>query len=554
MTPWASAPDVPANENEKKLATEDTEDTEFFYFFSVLSVFSVAKKRKEIMRKTKINLLVKFTVILVLLLTPTFLLTDSLQLRLPVYINISHGKADVNRMSKEDFTLFINGNQRKISQMEIKTREINKTSDLTRHFVLSFHMNNFHREIMPGVRYFIDHILDRSDSLTVLTPLKSYQMNMAGGKAAVFDAIEKLLKKDCEDYKLKREVLIKQLDRELSQLNMLTWSDAVYRNARSILSNFFKFSRQVIKDLKDHFLSPYLEYHRVIKQLHLKGDGETWWVHFQHRLFEPYPAKLKGIINRWITIQRTGRIILSGGDQFKQLAKKMPLSPGFPTAVLLESLLKKNICFNVISWGNIDNENTNSLDNPRPEIEEILEKITNNSGGKTITTAFPEQGLMQLQRQPAQFYQLVFTFNGKIEPKKITLVPANQQQTGTVQLSYPGQLETDEIQSLVEKLSREKVKILDFDVNGSRVGFGVTGFHRDEPDIVGLLKVRIELYSDEEENQPVFSAVNTLHAKKEKIHLSIPIPKDHTGPFKLRVSVCDLIANQLDVVEHRISL
>lgn len=506
------------------------------------------------MRKTKTNMLVKFTVILVLLLTPTFLMPNSLQLPLPVYINISQGKADVNRLSKEDFTLFINGSQREIEKMEIKTRRINKTSDLARHFVLSFHMDNFHPEIMQGVGYFIDHILDRSDSLTVLTPLRSYQMNMTGGKAAVFDAIEKLLKKDCDDYKLKREVLIKQVDRELLQLNMLTWSDAIYRNARTIISNFFKFSRQVIKDLKDHFLSPYLEYHRVIKELPLNGDGETWWVHFQHRLFEPYPQKLKGIINRWITIQSTGRIILSGGDHFKQLAKKMPLSPGFPTVVLLESLLKRNICFNVISWGNIDNENTNPLDNHRPEIEEILEKITTGSGGKTITTAFPEQGLIELQQHTAQFYQLVFPFNGKIEPKKINLVPSNQQQTGKVRLSYPGQLETDEIQSLVEKISREKVKILDFDVNESRVDFTVTGFHRNEPDIVGLLKVRIELYSDEEESQPAFSAVNTLHAKKEKIHLSIPIPKAHTGPFKLRVSVCDLIANQLDVVKRSISL
>jgi hypothetical protein len=161
---------------------------------------------------------------------------------------------------------------------------------------------------------------------------------------------------------------------------------------------------------------------------------------------------------------------------------------------------------------------------------------------------------MELQLHAAQYYELAFPFNGKIEPKKINLVPANQQQTGTDQINYPGQLETDEIQSLVEKLSREKVKILDFDMNGNRADFGVTGFHRNEPGIVGLLKVRVELYHDGEENQPVFSAINTLHEKKEKIHLSIPLPKAHTGPFSLRISVCDLIANQLDVVERRVSL
>jgi hypothetical protein len=506
------------------------------------------------MAKTKINIFAKCSIILILLLIPTLLLPDSLQLRFPVHINISPGTADVNQLSREDFNLFINGSQREINQMEIKTRRINKTSDLARHFVLSFHMENFDPGIMEGVGYFIDHILDRSDSLTVLTPLKSYQMKMNSGKAAVFDAIEKLLKEDCDDYKLKREVLIRQLDKELFQVQKLTWADAVYLNAYAIITNFFNFSQQIIKDLKEHFLSPYREYHRVVKELSLKGDGETWWVHFQRRLFKPYPPNLKRIINRWITIQSTGRIIISGGHQFKQLAKKMPLSPEFPTAALLESLLKENICFNVICWGIIDYENANPLNYPRPELEVILEKITNSSGGKAITTAFPKQGLMELQRHAAQFYQLVFPFNGKIEPKKINLVPAIQRQTGTVRLNYPRQLETDEIQSLVQKLSREKVKILDFDVNGSRVDFSVTGFRRDEPDIVGLLKVRAELYNDREESQPVFSAVNTLHAKKEKIHISIPLPKAHPGSFRLRVSVCDLIANQLDVVERRVNL
>ena len=161
---------------------------------------------------------------------------------------------------------------------------------------------------------------------------------------------------------------------------------------------------------------------------------------------------------------------------------------------------------------------------------------------------------MELQQYKTQFYELVFPYNGKIESKNIQLVSNNQPQTGTVRLNYRLQFEKDEIQSLVRKYSREKVKILDFDVKGNRVDLAVTGFHRNEPDIVGLLKVRVELYNNEEENQPVFSVVNTLHAKKEKIRLSIPLPKNHTGQFKVRISVCDLVANQLDVVEDSINL
>lgn len=506
------------------------------------------------MKKTKRIIILNCFVLLFLMLIPASLLPDALYLRLPVHINLPPGDTQFNPLNKENLFLFINGIRREINHIETRTRRIEKTSDLARHFVLSFHMDGFERKIMEGVKYFIDHILDRSDSLTVLTPLKSYPMKMSSGKAAVFDAIEELLKKDCNSYRLKRAILIKRLEKEIFQLQRLTWADAVYLNARAIIINFFNFSRQAIKDLKDHFLSPYSEYHQVANKLPLRGQGEAWWIHFQQRVFEPFPPRLKNIVNRWITYQNAGRSIISGGYKFKQLAKKMPISPEFPGPIFLEALLKKNICFNVICWGNIDYQNSNPLDNPQPEIEDIFETITRSSGGKTIITPLARQGLIELQQHVARFSYLAFPYNGIIESKNIHLVPANQQQPGSIPFSYPKQLEKDELQSLLKELSREKVRILNFDLKGYRVVFGVTAFHRNEPDIIGLLKIRAELYNEHEETRPVFKGVNTLHAKKEKIHISIPLPKSHKGRFKLRISVCDLIANQLDVLERRITL
>jgi hypothetical protein len=132
--------------------------------------------------------------LVLLLLIPISILPAQRQLRLPVYINSATGEFRYDQLSKEDFTLCINDRPREINRMEIKIRRIEKTSDLSRHFFLSFHMDEFNREIVEGIGYFIDHILDRSDSLTVLTPLKSYQMKMDRGKAAVYDAMILMLK------------------------------------------------------------------------------------------------------------------------------------------------------------------------------------------------------------------------------------------------------------------------------------------------------------------------------------------------------------------------
>jgi hypothetical protein len=53
---------------------------------------------------------------------------------------------------------------------------------------------------------------------------------------------------------------------------------------------------------------------------------------------------------------------------------------------------------------------------------------------------------------------------------------------------------------------------------------------------------------------PVFSTGNTLHAASKTIQISLPLPSTYSGQFRLRVSVCDLITNQLDMVERRIRL
>jgi hypothetical protein len=507
------------------------------------------------MKKIKQNEPMGYFILFVLMLVPGWLKpSDSFLLRLPVHIARVPGPVQLDSLEKNDLMLFINGSQRKIDHLQTQTWNINKTSDLSRHFVLSFHMDGFDRKVMEGVGYFIDNILDRADSLTVLTPIGSYQVKLDKGKAAVYDVVEKLLEKDGSDYRKKRAALVGEIQKEIAPINRLFGEDAYLYNPGPVFYNFFTFCQQAMAEFKLHFLAPFVLQDQVVKELPQKGEGEIWWLHFQHRAFEPIPSPLRNMLNRLVTLQNASGISAARSYEFAQLLKQMPIAPQFPLLPLLEKVQEEKICYNVIFWGTGDNPSSTSPQFVSSGLENSLAQIARSSGGTIVQAILPSQGLIKLQQHENRFYEVVFPLHESGQPLDIHLAMADQRQNRTIRLNYPHRFETERIQTLLKESSGEKVKIIDFNLEGNQVSFAVTDFHDHAPDLLGLVKVRAELYKEQQVYTPVFRTGNTLHAACKKIHISLPLPSIYTGRFKLRVSVCDLITNQLDIVERRVRL
>ena len=477
------------------------------------------------------------------------------QLRLPVHIAAEPGAASFDPLQKEDVSLFLDGKPVEIDHIDVKTRQMYKNSDLSRHFVLSFQAEEVSPALLEGVQYFMDVILDRTDTLTVLSPLKAYRMNLGKGQAAVFDALEEILKTDCREYKMRRAALLQAMEKEIYAVGKISADETFYLSIHTMLFEFFTFCQEAIDDLKVHFLSPYMKLDQVINDLPPKGEGETWWIHFLEQGSGPMPGRLRGTIAQVVKMQRTGGFLIGSKNyEFTQLEKEMSILGEFPSQAILEALLKQDICYNAVLWGDSGPGSSNETEVRSTETQDIFKRLAVGTGGQALTVTQPLQGLIELHQQVDRYYELVIPFEGEIDDLEVKLVPVDEKKAKKVRFTYPRVLEKERILAALETLSEEKLKITDFNIEGNRVEFGVTAYQSKPPEISGLVKVKVELYPLFRETPPVYSTGNILHAARDSIHIAVSLPEKYTGSYNLKVSICDLLANRLDFVEKPVYL
>jgi hypothetical protein len=464
--------------------------------------------------------------------------SDAVRLRLPVHVQVDRA------LSKGQLTLLVNGSKRNIERLETRTRQLEKTSDLSRTFILSFHQDGYSPEVMEGVEYFVTQIADRTDTLTVLSPVKAYRLDLTRGSDRVLDNIEEILRRDSIEYKTSRAALLSNIDRAIGNVNRLMKAASPYVNYYLVLYNFFNQCKAAAVNFRKHFLAPFPQQVRIIRDLPERGDGETWWIHFQQRSFEPVPKTLRDAVRNMVLMQRAGQMWTSGGFDFSMAQKEFHISDDFPGPDILEAMIGENVCYNVINWG--DSKPA------QPELEELLSKITAGSGGRMITAVHPMEALKELRQHTDRFYEVVFPMSGKIEDKSIALsMDGKGDGTG---LSYSQQIKKEKILDLVGKESRGKVEIAGFGLTGNRLDFDVSSYQRRGKEQVGLLKVRVQLYKELEKGGPVFNTHKTLRTDRDTVHISLPLPETYSGSLVLRLTVCDLMANQLVAVQRTVAL
>lgn len=519
------------------------------------------KKKNQIIHLIYITVFITvYITVFILAATPLWGSTgeagkDDLLMTLPVRTAM-----DQLGLAKEDLVLRVNGNLRPIRAMTPRQRSLNRPSDLSRYFVLSFHMESYKPDVMEAVEYFIQHVVRRNDVLTILSPLRAYRLKMEDGNHRVLDFIEETLKKDCSQYKLVRGGLIQKLDKDTAHVNRLRGPDGWMLNHYNTMFNFYNQSKLALVRFKDHFLAPHLKQDKVIRDLPPRGEGEIWWIHFQQRAFEPVPVKFRKVFSRIILFQKTGQVrwpVAGAGKSwdFDSVIKQMKLTNEFSVSGLPRAVLLENVCYNIINWGVLGDTFSNRTDASRPETERFLERIARISGGKSVTNINPLDGLQELLQHRDQYYEVAFAFDGLIEDKRFGLSMPGVNSGG--RLFYSPGYTGESIRSRIDEIQRGKVRITDLSMQGNRVAFGVAAYHRPttggkEP--VGLIKVRAQLYDDSGNPSPVFNSFKVLRAVGNDVRISLPLPKKYRGGYTFQLSVCDLMANQLASVKQKIRL
>ena len=346
------------------------------------------------------------------------------------------------------------------------------------------------------------------------------------------------------------------LDNSLSKMRRVLMSildDTYGAESYKAVFAFLAVYPQEFLNYKIRFLLPDLGKFQQIVDFLSGGEGERFWIQFQQREDSDLLPKTRGIIkglNSYISDMERGPQSQARAVRrnLSYLEKQLLLSDSFPGKELLDILLKSEISFNVVFWGSLKGSDSNPTHDEAFDLEGLLRKISSDSGGKTVVTTQPEKGLREIENYSNQFYELFYDYNGKIEEKKIHVSTGVKE----IKLLHRDEFSQGEMKSLIQYLSKEKVKISDFSLKENTIAFSLRSFKRDKIKNYGLLKVRISFFNEQGKN--VLKCENVMRATKDRVVISFPIPELDTGKYRLVISIYDLTANSLASDQHLINL
>jgi len=462
----------------------------------------------------------------------------------------------VRDLTIQDFDLEINGVKRNIRKI-IATPKMINLSKKPHTFILNFNITEYGEGLSNGIKYFINKILRKNDSLILWTPIKFYSIRTNQEKQKIIVNIEKLLKKDSLTFKSFRKGDKGKL---LSILNKFTGSglEGNSRDSGASSTNimFFlnNFSREW-KDFKKKYLLPDLrKYYGLISMIEARYPGNKYFINFQQREIIPslkLYRQAKKIISSYLSsIAGSSQSSTSASisNSLQMIDNSMLIKDSFSTEVLSAPFLKSNISYNVIFLNSFRQTGKYS-DDLSPDYEGILRDLSYKTGGISINTNNLEDGLDKIKGKQDYYYDIIFKFNGKNEGKKINIKTKDKKYS----LAYLKKFHKEEIETLIKLSQEKKIEISGFSIEKNRIKFIINGFSSNASEKKqGIVGVGIYLF--DKNNKVVFSKAGTFKATKDSIAISLNLPSANKGAYKLSIKAKDILSNKNSEFEKYIEL
>ena|GEM_PF-1288342 len=476
---------------------------------------------------------------------------ERLQFHLPVHL-LKHA-AQASDIKKEDFTLLVNNRSSEIALLHKKQRCLLLQSDLGRTFVLSFRLADYGPLIERELSYFVSEILNTSDRLFLLTPLRMYRLPVSPRKERIQEEIRHLLENDLAICSKDRAAAERRLMGYIDQLKRAFGADVDGAEAGKKTALFLDTFPGELLRFQERYLLPDPPGIGLLLEHIGPGEGERWWIHFeQHQnsgLFGQIQDVVTDIHNHISSLEA----------EYQELAQVMrtrlaeieqcPSLPDSTTsAALAEAFLGHAVNYNVIFFRNLGEGESEFARTPFPHLESLLGGAARASGGIAVVPGSEELGMKAIASHNDEYYELVFDWDGVVERKDIKVLGRKQGEA----LSYASNFTPSQIQTLAQSLSREKIRIGGIEVTGKRLSFFIQTFALEGEGQYGLIKVRVQLLDERSRN--IFNQAHTLRATKEKVLISLPLPRVSKGKCRLLITACDMIANQLATDELQIEL
>jgi hypothetical protein len=213
----------------------------------------------------------------------------------------------------------------------------------------------------------------------------------------------------------------------------------------------------------------------------------------------------------------------------------------------MNALLGVNINYNVVFFSGQSGETeTQAVDSVSPGYEGILRDISRRSGGMSVisTRANLVESLETIAAHVDVYYELAFAVGAEPEDKRIEInvTPTN------AGVYYKNRFKKDELKWLRDWVKQE-INLSGFVLEGHGLSFTVAGFKMNRLKDTsgkwvptGMIKIDIRLIDDQ--NTTVYETGNTLKANDQSFKISLNLPAQLKGYFKLSITAVDLVANK----------
>ncbi|MEN8222988.1 MAG: hypothetical protein ABFR36_06975 [Acidobacteriota bacterium] len=463
---------------------------------------------------------------------------------IPFVIN-PDSRQDSRTIVPGDLELIINGEKRDILTVSRFERNLVKHTDLARDFVLSFSLSDPDEYMEKGLSYFLTEILAPSDSLSVVTPGKTFRIGVTSNKEGMHETIIKVLKKECDGYKKKKQAFSKNIRNELTKiLNVLADkadSSAVFkvRRYKKIIGFLNSFPVEFNRFLQFSLALNEFKFDSAVSDIRFRS-GEKWWFHFHRR----ESARLFSKIGK--VIKEIEDYSSESGDLFSQdhapLLKRLKIlrysTDFFPVGQIKEKMIRHGISFFSVIYTSSGDKSNSGSGSDKSVYDTIFDDIAEYTGGKSVYAVDPEDGVRRVSAESFTEYRVDFRYDGKIEKKKIVL---RNKSSRSMKLYFPSGIPKDELKIMIEYLSSEKCSIRDLEFSKNKISFRIGGYKSLPEQNAGLLKVRFEIFS--KTGELLHRKENILRSPVKDLPVQIPFPLKAAGEFLINVTVIDLVDN-----------
>jgi len=419
-------------------------------------------------------------------------------------------------------------------------------------------MMEYGSQFEKAITYFVTEILRPGDNLIVLSPLNSHPVKVIADKMKMIREIAGLLRNDCFNYSQKRIAEEKHLLEKIRKL-LLSYRPYSYRNLYVSTLNFLETFPPEFLKFKEHFLLPAVDkIHQVLDLLSAR-EGERWWIHFQKHEINILLKQLNEVVRRTSSFRwqyRWQKAAIS--RKIFIFKKQLPDRGGFSDEELLSTLLEGNICYNIAFPGGTKAKNIafNNKNSVTTGVEEILEKIAIHSGGMAVKNSKFDQALRKLKTHVDCYYDVEMSLDTGVVGNNIRLELTDKKEKEKVKLVYKNYYKKDELLSQTGGSAPAKVKISGFSREENIIRFSIGAFKLNEDhekkEKFGLLKVEVKLVDPL--GVTIYERQNTLRASREQLEITLSLPLERSGEYKICLTVYDLIANNKTTYEQEIVL